>query len=150
MPVVSFVKWAALIGLSAILAAPIRTCAAAVVRITDDHGGNIGAYWSRYSALRAGNDRVVIDGICSSACTLVLGIVPAGRICVTKNAVLGFHAAWRPGFLGVQVINEPATRTLMSIYPGPIRQWIAHNGGLGGRTIYLSGRDLVGLYQECR
>jgi hypothetical protein len=96
------------------------------------------------------NVQVIIDGKCSSACTLVLGIVPARRICVTKNAVLGFHAAWRPNFLGFHVTNEPATRTLMSYYPPPIRQWIARNGGLSDKMLYLSGRDLLALYRECR
>jgi hypothetical protein len=83
--------------------------AVAVVRITDDRGGNIGAYWSRYMALRDTGEQIVIDGTCSSACTLVLGIVPHHRICVTSNAVLGFYAAWRPGFLGFEIINDPAT-----------------------------------------
>lgn len=124
--------------------------ASATLRITDDRGGNIGAYWSRYIAARDSNEQVVIDGKCSSACTLVLGIVPARRICVTKNAVLGFHAAWRPGFLGLHVANEPATRTLMSFYPPPIRQWIARNGGLTDTMLYLSGDDLMALYRECR
>ena len=124
--------------------------ARATLRITDDHGGKIGAYWSRYMAARERNEQVVIDGKCSSACTLVLGIVPPQRICVTKNAVLGFHAAWRPGFLGFHVTNEPATRTLLSFYPPPIRQWIARNGGLTDQMLYLSGRDLLALYRECR
>lgn len=124
--------------------------ASATLRITDDRGGNIGAYWSRYIAARDSNEQVIIDGKCSSACTLVLGIVPARRICVTRNAVLGFHAAWRPGFLGLHVANEPATRTLMSFYPPPIRQWIVRNGGLTERMLYLSGQDLLALYKECR
>ena len=124
--------------------------ASATLRITDDRGGNIGAYWSRYIAVRDSNEQVIIDGKCSSACTLVLGIVPPRRICVTKNAVLGFHAAWRPGFLGLHVTNEPATRTLMSFYPPPIRQWIARNGGLTDQMLYLSGADLLALYRECR
>jgi hypothetical protein len=88
--------------------------------------------------------------MCSSACTLVLGIVPHERICVTQNAQLGFHAAWRPAFLGLKIINEPATRTLMSFYPNPVRRWIAHNGGLGTETIYLSGRELFAMYRECQ
>jgi hypothetical protein len=122
----------------------------ATLRITDDRGGNIGAYWSRYMAARDSKEQVIIDGRCSSACTLVLGIVPARRICVTANAVLGFHAAWRPGFLGLHVTNQPATRTLLSFYPPPIRQWIARNGGLTDKMLYLSGRDLMALYRECR
>jgi hypothetical protein len=124
--------------------------AAAVVRITGDRGGNIGAYWLRYMALRDAGEEIIIDGVCSSACTLVLGIVPHGRICVTQNAVLGFHAAWRPGFLGFEIINDPATRTLWNIYPVPIRQWINRNGGLGLATIYLSGPELLSMYRQCR
>lgn len=124
--------------------------ARATLRITDDHGGKIGIYWSRYMAARDAGEQVIIDGKCSSACTLVLGIVPPRRICVTKNAVLGFHAAWRPGFLGLHVANAPATRTLMSFYPPPIRQWIARHGGLTDRMLYLSGNDLLALYRECR
>jgi hypothetical protein len=124
--------------------------AAPIVRITDDQGGNIGQYWSRYMAIRDAGDQVVIDGTCSSACTIVLGIVPHDRICVTPNAVLGFHAAWRPGFLGFKVTNDPATRTLWSFYPNPIRQWIARNGGLGLDMIYLSGPELLAIYRQCR
>ena len=130
-----------------IFASPPRSGAA--VRIADDHGGNIGAYWLRFSAVRDSNEQVIIDGTCSSACTLVLGLVPSRRICVTRNAVLGFHAAWRPGFLGLRVVNEPATRTLLSFYPPAIRQWIARNGGLTDKMLYLSGRDLSALYREC-
>lgn len=140
-------------GILACLAAVSVTAssktAAAAVRITDDHGGNIGAYWSRYMALRDSGQQIIIDGTCSSACTMVLGIVPADRICVTPNAILGFHAAWRPGFLGLKVINSPATRTLMSFYPTPVRQWIDRNGGLGTGMIYLSGPELFAMYRTC-
>jgi hypothetical protein len=62
--------------------------AAATVRIADDRGGNIGEYWSRFTALRDAKEQIVIDGICSSACTMVLGIVPSERICVTDIATL--------------------------------------------------------------
>jgi hypothetical protein len=124
--------------------------AAATVRIADDRGGNIGEYWSRFTALRDAKEQVIIDGICSSACTMVLGLVPRDRICVTDNASLGFHAAYRPGFLGLRIVNEPATRTLMSIYPDAVRQWLARNGGLGTETIYLSGAELFALFRKCR
>ena len=137
-------------ALVAVLLALAPTSATAVVRITDDFGGNIGDYYSRYQALRSSRDQVVIDGTCSSACTMVLGIVPTNRICVTKNATLGFHAAWQPSVLGQKVINGPGTRTLMSFYPIPIRHWIERNGGLGSKMIYLSGSELMAIYRECR
>jgi hypothetical protein len=138
------------IGLPALFVATIPTPTAAVVRIKDDRGGNIGAYWSRYSALRDMGEEIMIDGTCSSACTLVLGMIRHDRICVTPKALLGFHAAWRPDALGIKVINEPATRTLMSFYPSPIRQWIEDHGGLGTEMMYLSGRELTAIYRKCR
>jgi hypothetical protein len=54
--------------------------ATATVRIVDDRGGNIGEYWSRFTALRDAKEQIIIDGICSSACTMVLGLVPRDRI----------------------------------------------------------------------
>jgi hypothetical protein len=123
--------------------------AAPTIRITDDRGGNIGQYWARYMAVRDSGERVMIDGTCSSACTMVLGIVPTDRICVTQKAVLGFHAAWRPGFLGLKILNSPATRTLWSFYPPAIRQWITRNGGLGSDMLYLSGPELFAMYRGC-
>lgn len=137
-------------GLIAILLTFLPQPAAAIVRITNDEGGNIGVYYSRYQALRSSKAKVIIDGKCASACTMILGMVPPDRICVTRNAQLGFHAAWQPSFLGVKVINEPATRTLMSLYPIPIRQWIEHNGGLSSKMMYLTGPELMALYRECR
>ena len=146
-------KWAYpafAIALGALLIVAVPTTAAAMVRIADDHGGNMGAYWSRYMTLRDSGEQITIDGLCSSACTLVLGIVPHDRICVTSNAVLGFHAAWRAGFLGRAVMNDPGTQTLWTIYPNSIRQWISRHGGLGATTIYLSGPELFAMYRQCR
>ena len=120
------------------------------MRIRDDGGGNIGEYWSRYTALRDAGDQIIIDGTCSSACTMVLGIVPSGRICMTRQAVLGFHAAWQRSLFGSATINQPATRTLMSFYPPPIRQWIVQHGGLNEQMIYLSGPKLFAMYRTCR
>src|ERR1700722_5994409 len=141
---------AAAVALAPMACVVASNSAAATVRIADDRGGNIGEYWSRFTALRDAKEQVIIDGICSSACTMVLGIVPRDRICVTDNAAFGFHAAYRPGFLGLRIVNEPATRTLMGIYPDAIRQWLARNGGLGSETIYLSGPELFALYRKCR
>src|SRR6202035_1774046 len=141
---------AAIVTLVLVAQATMSGSATATVRIADDRGGNIGEYWSRFTALRDAKEQVIIDGICSSACTMVLGIVPRDRICVTDNATLGFHAAYRPGFLGSRVVNEPATRTLLGIYPDAIRQWLARNGGLGTETVYLSGPELFALFRKCQ
>ena len=66
----------------------------ATVRIVNDRGGQIGTYIDRYEHLRHSGQTVIIDGLCASACTIVLGAIPHDKICVTTNATLGFHAAW--------------------------------------------------------
>jgi hypothetical protein len=136
--------------LTAALAAVIVSSAAeAAVRIKADAGGMIGPYLASLIALRGSGERVIIDGPCLSACTMVLGVIPRERICVTPRARLGFHAAWRPGENGREVTNADATRLLMKIYPGHVRQWIARRGGLSRKMIFLSGRELAAWYPTC-
>jgi hypothetical protein len=65
-------------------------------RIRADQGGNIGQYLKKYGSIRDSGEQDIIDGRCVSACTLVVGVVPRARICVTSRAVLEFHAAWKP------------------------------------------------------
>src|SRR4029078_7859245 len=67
--------------------------ARADVRILSSPGGQVGPFIDLFDKVRASGERVVIDGPCLSACTLVLIIVPSERICVTRRAALGFHAA---------------------------------------------------------
>jgi hypothetical protein len=123
--------------------------AAAAERILDHSGGRIGAYLSRYEALRKSGQLVAIDGTCASACTLLLGVIPHDRICVTPRAVVAFHAAWDPSLTGAQT-NAAGTKYLWSRYPGDVRRWIARHGGLRSQTIYLGGRELAAMFQTCR
>ena len=123
--------------------------AAAAERILDDSGGRIGAYLSRYEALRKSGQHVAIDGTCTSACTLLLGVIPHDRICVTPRAVVAFHAAWDPSLTSAQT-NAAGTKYLWSRYQGDVRRWIARHGGLRSQTIYLGGRELAAMFQTCR
>ena len=75
---------------SVLLGAAIATAlslssASATVRIVSDHGGQIGPYLEQLAALRHSGERVVIDGPCLSACTMILGVIPRDRICVTAR-----------------------------------------------------------------
>jgi hypothetical protein len=129
--------------------AAVAMAAAPAERILDDSGGRIGNYLNRYEALRKSGQRVVIDGTCASACTLLLGVIPHDRICVTPRAVLAFHAAWDPSLTGAQ-INAAGTKYLWSHYPDGVRRWIARHGGLRSQTIYLGGRELAAMFSSCR
>jgi hypothetical protein len=121
----------------------------AEIRIADDRGGLIGTYVDRYRSVRASGETVIIDGLCASACTIVLGTVPHDRICVTSRANLGFHAAWDPGANGREVTNPDATQILYSMYPSPVRRWIAARGGLKPQMIFLRGKQLMSMYRPC-
>jgi hypothetical protein len=124
--------------------------ASATMRISDDIGGRIGAYVDQYSAVRNSGEKVVIDGACLSACTLVLGIVPRSKICVTRRATLGFHAAWMPGPNGKPVPSSVGTQALWDMYPAHVRHWISSRGGLTSKMMFLRGRELMAMYPECR
>jgi hypothetical protein len=121
----------------------------AVVRIADDRGGRIGTYVDKYQGLRSSGETVIIDGLCASACTIILGAVPHSKICVTSHASLGFHAAWDFGANGRAVTNPEATQMLYSMYPSQVRRWIAQRGGLKSSMIFLRGKQLQAMYKPC-
>jgi hypothetical protein len=126
------------------------TQASADMWIRADPGGEVGAALTTFLQARQTGERVIIDGPCLSACTLVLSVVPRDRICVTRRAVLGFHAAReldnRTGHLSPAT---EATRLIVSTYPASIQSWIARHGGLSRRLILLRGRELSALYPSC-
>ena len=117
--------------------------------ITNDSGGLIDTYVQRFHRVRDSGERIVVDGQCLSACTLVLAFVPRERICVTPNAVFGFHSAWSYDGQGGEALNRGATQSMWNMYPERIRAWIRANGGLHQNLIYLRGRQLAALYPTC-
>jgi hypothetical protein len=121
----------------------------AVVRIVEDPGGRIETYVDRYQGVRSSGERVMIDGFCASACTIILGTVSHDKICVTSRARLGFHAAWDAGSNGRKITNPEATLALYSMYPVEVRRWIDQRGGLTRHMIFLSGRALAAMYRPC-
>lgn len=119
------------------------------MRIAEDRGGQIGHYLQAFAMLRSSGERVIIDGNCLSACTLVLGLIPRNRICATPRARFGFHAAWMPDVDGQPVTSSMGTRALWNIYPTSVRRWINRHGGLSRKMIYMQGRDLRGIVSYC-
>ena len=131
-----------------VLIALATTVARADVRIGNDPGGDLGTYLLKYSALRTSGKHIVIDGRCLSACTLVLGVLPTQRICVTPRAVLGFHAT-RASDAFSATPSGWSTQTLLQMYPAPVQRWIVSHGGLTDQMIYLAGAQLTALYRVC-
>ena len=132
----------------AILACGVSS-ASATMRISEDRGGQIGQYLQTFAALRSTGERVVIDGNCLSACTLVLGLIPRDQICAPERARFGFHAAWMPDVDGRPITSPMGTQALWNIYPVPVRHWINRHGGLSRRMIYMEGHSLNGIVASC-
>jgi len=138
--------------LALVLAPLVAAPASADYRVTRDHGGLVEEYKKKYARIRDRGERVIIDGICNSACTLVLGIVPLNRICVTPRASLGFHEAYidKRWTSGIRVASASGTADLLSYYPRPLRQWIDRQGGLTPKMKRLrNGPDLWRVLDPC-
>ncbi len=137
------------------LVAALALCAAlssarAEVRILSSPGGQVGPFIDLFERVRQTGERVVIDGPCLSACTLVLMTVPNERICVTRRAVLGFHAARSIDRRGRFYAEPEASQAVLEAYPEPVRNWISRRGGLTSRMLLLRGRELAAIYPSCR
>jgi hypothetical protein len=124
--------------------------AQAEVRILGSVGGQVGPFMDLFERVRDSGERVVIDGPCLSACTLVLDLVPNDRICVTRRAILGFHAARSMDRRGRTYAEPEASEVVLAAYPAAVRDWIRRRGGLTSRLLLLRGRELASIYPTCR
>jgi hypothetical protein len=139
-----------LIFLAAVLCGLASPPAQAEVRILASPGGQVGPFLELFERVRASGERVVIDGPCLSACTLVLSVVPDDRICVTRRAILGFHAARSVDRRGRMYAEPEASELVLEAYPSAVRGWIRRRGGLTSRLLLLRGRELAAIYPSCR
>src|SRR6266849_3017249 len=134
------------IFLAAVLCGLVLPPAQAEIRILGSTGGQVGPFLDLFERVRASGERVVIDGPCLSACTLVL----SDRICVTRRAILGFHAARSIDPRGRIYAEPEASELVLEAYPSAVRGWIRHRGGLTSRLLLLRGRELAAIYPSCR
>jgi hypothetical protein len=143
-------KWLA--GLAGAIASALVTCAASAdVRIVGDPGGEVSSYIAKFTEIRDSGQRIVIDGPCLSACTLFTGIVPRDRVCVTRRAALGFHAAsYYDDASRSLVPTRHGSELVMRLYPPVVRAWINRHGGLRPQMIVMRGRELSALYPVCQ
>ena len=140
-------------GFVAILMATLALAgppARADVRIIASPGGQVGPFLDLFEEVRRSGERVIIDGPCLSACTLVLSVVPNDRICVTRRAVLGFHAARSVDRRGRLYAEPEASQAVLAAYPAAVRDWISRRGGLTSHLLLLRGRELAAMYRSCR
>ena len=66
--------------MATVLAVAAMLPASADVRIRSSPGGAVEAYLAAFARVRQSGQRVVIDGPCLSACTLVLSTIPRNHV----------------------------------------------------------------------
>lgn len=112
---------------------------AETITVSDNHGGPVAEYNARWAGLAARGVDVRVVGPCQSACTVLLGHIPADRICVTPQASFGFHLAHLP----------QATATLWGGYSSGIKAWIDAHGGLTKNFIWMRAPDTYKFFHKC-
>jgi hypothetical protein len=130
------------------------TNANAAMRITFDPGGRLIEYIEKYYQWRSLEASVVIDGMCISACTLIVGILKPEKVCVTENARLAFHSA---RYSANDEHASEGTRLAWNIYPPHVRALLIARGWNGDDPavnahpdlIYIEGDDLRTIYRDC-
>jgi hypothetical protein len=109
-----------------------------------DEGGVITNYADKYKALEASGVSVRIDGLCISACTMVLAYFPPDRVCMTERGSFGFHLAASGG-----EDNPELTKAWLRIFPDWVLDWIAKTGALVANPRYAFAEDFKGHINLC-
>lgn len=137
----------------AALLALASPAAAASQIITWDPGGKLSDFIAKYSDMRLSGDKVVIDGICMSACTLALGLLPPEQVCATPYAVLGFHSASDLTEDGDASFSPTGTGIMWALYPEPVKALLRSRGWDGPLEhpilILVNGGDLFSMIRRC-
>src|SRR6185369_17857868 len=83
--------------------------------IKNNAGGLIDKFMSRYQTLKDSGERVIFEGYCNSACTLVTHYLPRDRVCVMPGTYFGFHSAFHLDGER-RVFSKEATRAMWEMY----------------------------------
>lgn len=114
--------------------------------IEEDHGGIIDLYVAEARIMAAGHVPLIVDGPCISACTLFVDIDRA-NVCMTTNAVFGYHKSARMGPEGILIFGPISYDT-----PG-LNAYIVAHGGLpdpdSGHLLMLGFNELTKFYRPC-
>lgn len=127
----------------------------AYVLIRNNPGGIIKTFISKYKAIAARKEQVVIDGYCNSACTLVLSYVPLSRVCATEYAQFGFHSAYYSDNETGENLGfaKKATAAMWASYPSKVRVLLRNKGYHGQEhpdLVYIEGAELHSLVSICK
>lgn len=102
--------------------------------LTVDPGGSVTERMRTIELLRSANAKVEIDGLCISACTMLLSLENA---CVKPYTIFGFHSASQ----GFGEMSPFGNAIISMFYPPAIMKWVEE-------TKALSSLDLTPMTAE--
>lgn len=109
-------------------------------------GGVIDLFAAEGRQLVADHTPVIVDGICASACTILVDIARE-NVCITRNAVLAYHKGMRPSDDGPPAFEDVKYQT-----PG-LEAYIDAHGGLpdpdSGHMLMLNFHEASQFYRPC-
>ena len=116
------------------------------ITIDDDFGGSVGTYKMWYDRVKESGIPVRVEGVCISACTLVLSLPPE-QVCVASTSSFGFHLAT----IGDTPDPEMTQALIRRFYPPAIQAWLATKR-LEEKVTFLSGKAVVamGVFKSCQ
>lgn len=115
-----------------------------VIVIKNNLGGVIGDFLLLKQFMEKYKVKVVFDGPCISACTMLLRL-PKDDMCVTKNASFWFHLATHPD----PKVADTASKALFDYYPDWVRDFITERGGLTHNFIIMNYKDVKKFLPNC-
>lgn len=118
----------------------------------DHEGGDVEVFAAKYEQIRKSGQKVEIDGLCVSACTIVASL-PKDQVCVTPRAQLGVHLASdayddNPDDDRVDV--HYTDWAVKKYYPKALQDWIKTHGGLQEEPKFVKGKDLLAIFNACK
>lgn len=129
--------------------------------VTYNPGGSVVRFYEAAQAIHNGaRKRVIVDGACKSACTILIDLIP-DQVCLTVWAQLYFHQGTRPV---VKWMDVPVLGTLTQIpimvgemerftpsYSPVVMWWINQIGGLpkDGKFVEMPAGIAHSLWQTC-
>lgn len=96
--------------------------------ITFSPGGSVGEFIEHYQKDAEQGVHIVVKGECISACTLMIGLVPPQNVCVSPNAMFGFHSASEELPNGDEKFSLEGTEIVWFTYPVAVRTMLTKLG----------------------
>lgn len=126
--------------------------AATTTTVSNDLGGSVQKMSKEVIQMIYNGDKVVVDGLCHSACTMHLALNE--NLCVTPKAVFSFHAVTSI-FPPTQKASDRMTQGMVLFYPEGVQRWFWDNVGLRNYygAVQMTGEELIevsgGIYSRC-